>query len=76
MIVGVGYPSLESYKALKTETKDDDVQVGARLHLETVKIKKTLVYSKEGEEGGGERETLFREYPWPFGARKLPHSGA
>jgi len=26
MIVGVGYPSLESYKALKTETKDDDVQ--------------------------------------------------
>jgi hypothetical protein len=29
MIVGVAYPSLESYKALKTETKDDDVQVRA-----------------------------------------------
>ena len=27
MIVGVLYPSLESYKALKTETKDDDIQV-------------------------------------------------
>jgi len=26
MIVGVLYPSLESYKALKTETKDDDIQ--------------------------------------------------
>ena len=35
MMVGVGYPSLESYKALKTETKDDDVQVGVRLCLET-----------------------------------------
>jgi len=27
MIVGVVYPSLESYKALKTESKDDDMQV-------------------------------------------------
>ena len=27
MMFGVVYPSIESYKALKTETKDDDVQV-------------------------------------------------
>jgi hypothetical protein len=29
MLVGVLYPSIESYKALKTESKDDDSQVGA-----------------------------------------------
>jgi len=29
MIVGVVYPSLESYKALKTDDKDDDMQVTA-----------------------------------------------
>jgi hypothetical protein len=27
MLVGVFYPSIESYKALGTESKDDDVQV-------------------------------------------------
>jgi hypothetical protein len=30
MLVGVLYPSIESYKALKSESKDDDSQVGLR----------------------------------------------
>ena len=33
MLVGVLYPSIESYKALKTESKDDDSQVGVRLKV-------------------------------------------
>jgi hypothetical protein len=31
MLTGILYPSLMSYKALKTDTKDDDVQV--RVHV-------------------------------------------
>jgi hypothetical protein len=33
MLVGVLYPSIESYKALKTESKDDDSQVRLRSRM-------------------------------------------
>jgi len=33
MLVGVFYPSIESYKALGTESKDDDAQVSWPLRL-------------------------------------------
>lgn len=79
MLVGVLYPSIESYKALKTENKDDDSQVPASCKHALIAAHSTRSVEPCASESGDMPERRDDVHPvvvWDRGATspKCQHS--